>query len=87
MKASELLRDQVKVIKNFLPEGLKTVRDMTQASLESPIVEFAEMGRELAGKESMFLAMGGFQLYFDMMEIVIKIVDAAEKFEEQQRNG
>jgi hypothetical protein len=87
MKASDLLRDNVKVIKNFLPEALKTIRDTTTGCLESPMVEFAQMGQELASKEAMFLAMGGFQCYFDMMDLLIKIVDAAEKFDEAQRNG
>jgi hypothetical protein len=87
MKASELLRDQVKVIKNFLPEALKTIRDTTAGCLESPMIEFAQMGQELASKEAMFLAMGGFQVYFDMMDLLIKVVDAAEKMQQRERDG
>lgn len=87
MKASEMLRDQLKVIKNFLPEALKTIRDTTTACLESEIVELAAMGRELASKEAMFMAMGGFQVYFDMMGLLINIVDAVERHEEEQRNN
>lgn len=87
MKASELIAAQVKVIKNFMPEALKTIRDTTISCEQSGMPEFAQMGLELASKEAMFLAMGGFQSYFDMMDLLIKIVDAAEKYEERKRNG
>lgn len=86
MKASELLRDQQKVIKNFLPDALKTIRDTTTSCMQSPVAEFVDMGRELAAKEAMFMALGGFQVYFDMMDLMVRIVETAEKLEEDQRN-
>lgn len=87
MKLSELMRDQNRVIKNAMPEALKTVRGAMAMALDSPVPEFVEMGRELASKEAVFMAMGAFQCYFDMMDLVIKIIDAAERSQENQDNG
>lgn len=87
MKPSEVLRDQMKVIKNYMPEALATIRDTMDACMKSPVADFVEMGRELATKEAVFMAMGGFKTFFDMLEMLVKITEAAERFEEDMRKN
>lgn len=84
MKASELLRDQVKVIRNVLPDAINTIRETVTMCENSNIPQFVEMGRELSSKETTFAALGGLQMYFDMMDLLVKITAAAEDHSEAQ---
>lgn len=74
-----MLRMQIKVFTNQVPGAVAKVREMAAACQDSPIPEFVELGRELANKEAVFLAVGGMNPYVDMLQAMIKVIELMEE--------
>jgi hypothetical protein len=84
MNPSDFIKDNVKMLKHAVPQMLERCREMSKACVDSPMVEFAEMGRDLANKEALFMAMGGFNTYYEMMGLLIQIIELAEKRQREE---
>jgi hypothetical protein len=82
MKLSEVLTLHVDAIKNNLPASLQQVKEMTASCAESEYPVFVELGAELARKEAVFVALGMFTAYFDMLDMLVKIIKLSEEMKE-----
>jgi hypothetical protein len=81
MKVSEMIRDQIAVTKSALPNMMHQIRECAKFMAGQEVIELAQLGNELAAKEAMFLAMGGFAAYYDMCEVMIRAFEILEKLE------